>query len=265
MVALLEAFALKNEAPETDVARERVDGKMFIFCPKDRLKGLPRIRHFERQNRVGDFFSRSADRAGENSSLTLIVVGKTGLSNYDERRAASLAQGGEDGSDSDFMHSDSATSDTRTSEAGVGGLVVSGAKLVGRAGKAVYRGAVRGLQRLKAWRSARNFARFQKNVDKLVLQGVRDPMGSKSIVVDLTLKTGGRMGNGMKHANQIVNKLFRGFDRGSFTTQKGSLVTTFKGPNGVTGSFRGFSSGGGPATIQINGLRSRAIKFRLNQ
>ena len=90
-------------------------------------------------------------------------------------------------------------------------------------------------------------------------------MGSKSIDVDLTLKTGGRMGNGMKHANQIVNKLFRGFDRGSFTTQKGSLVTTFKGPNGVTGSFRGFSSGGGPATIQINGLRSRAIKFRLNQ
>ena len=64
MVALLETFALEKPDSET-------------------------------KNRVGDFFSRSADRAGENSSLTLIVVGKTGLSNYDERRAASLSQRGQ--------------------------------------------------------------------------------------------------------------------------------------------------------------------------
>ena len=62
MVALLETFALEKPDSET-------------------------------KNRVGDFFSRSADRAGENSSLTLIVVRKTGLSNYDACRAASLTQG----------------------------------------------------------------------------------------------------------------------------------------------------------------------------
>ena len=61
MVALLETFALEKPDSET-------------------------------KNRVGDFFSRSADRAGENSSLTLIVVKKNGLSNYDACRAASLSQ-----------------------------------------------------------------------------------------------------------------------------------------------------------------------------
>ena len=64
MVALLETFALEKPDSET-------------------------------KNRVGDFFSKSADRAGENSSLTLIVVRKNGLSNYDACRAASLSQKGE--------------------------------------------------------------------------------------------------------------------------------------------------------------------------